>query len=352
MVEPCSGARRSLVEYRKLGNSNLKVSAIGLGSDTFGRDIDEETTVSIIHQALDWGVNYIDTADVYGWGGWSERYVGRAIKGKRSQFIVATKFGVGVSEDSPQGSSKAGLGSRSYVMKAVDASLKRLDTDYIDVYQFHMPDPTTPIEETLRALDDLVKTGKVRYIGCSNFSAWELCEALWISRCAKLSSFVSIQPRYSLLDRHPEDELVSCCQAYNIGVIPWYPLAGGFLTGKYRRGEAPAAGTRFSSNPALYGRMLTEANFDLLEKLQSFARERHHTMAELAIAWLTSHPWVSTVIAGVTKIEQVSGNIAAAEWKLTADDMAQIDRIMDYKAYSIFPIGPRKYTLPAEYLQG
>jgi aryl-alcohol dehydrogenase-like predicted oxidoreductase len=338
------------MEYRQLGKSELKVPVIGLGSDTFGRDIDEQTTAQIIDHALSLGVNYIDTADVYGWGGWAERYVGLAVKGKRSRFIIATKFGVKVSEDLAQGTSQEGLGSRKYITQAVEASLKRLNTDYIDLYQFHMPDPTTPVEETLRALDDLVRAGKVRYIGCSNFSGWELCEALWVSKAAGLNSFVSIQPRYSLLDRHIEEELIPCCQAYNVGVIPWYPLAGGFLTGKYRRGAAIPEGTRFSSNPAMYGRMLNDANFDLLEKLEAFAAERNHSMAELAIAWLASHQWCSTVIAGVTSKAQVSANVNAAEWKLSAEEMVKLDQATGYKIYSVFQIGPRKYSLPPGYL--
>jgi aryl-alcohol dehydrogenase-like predicted oxidoreductase len=338
------------MEYHNLGNSGLKVSVVGLGSDTFGREIDEKATADIINHALDLGINYIDTADVYGWGGKSEEFIGKAIKGKRSQFIIATKFGVGVSKDAPQGAPGEGLGSRDYVMKAVDASLKRLDTDYIDVYQLHQPDYTTPIEETLRALDVLVRAGKVRYIGCSNFSSWELCEALWISKVARLHSFISIEPRYNLLDRHIEEELVYCCQTYNIGVIPWYPLAAGFLTGKYRRGSRIPDGTRFSTNPKMYGMMLNDANFNLLEKLEAFALERNHTIAELAIAWLVSHSWVSTVIAGVTKSEQVSANVAAADWILTADDMAELDKTIGYRPYFVFPPKPRTYTLPPGYL--
>jgi len=338
------------MEYRSLGNSELKVSEVGLGSDTFGRDIDEQATIAIINHALELGINYIDTADVYGWGGRSEEFVGKAVKGKRSRFIIATKFGVGVDKNSPQGTPREGLGKRDYIMKAVDASLKRLDTDYIDIYQLHQPDPTTPIEETLRALDDLVRAGKVRYIGCSNFSAWELCEALWISQTAGLNSFISVEPRYNLIDRHIEEELVACCQAYNIGIIPWYPLAAGFLTGKYRRGEEIPAGTRFSSNPGMYGRMLNDVNFDQLDKLETFALEHGHSVAELAIAWLVSHPWVSTVIAGVTKTEQVSANVAAAGWKLTADEMAELDKALNYRMYSVFPAKSRQYVLPDGYL--
>ncbi len=339
------------MEYRILGGSGLRVSEVSIGGDTFGRDIDEPTTVSVINRALDLGINYIDTADVYGRGGGrSEEFIGRALKGRRSKVIVATKFGVAVGEGSQQFAQKDGLGSRAYIIKAVEASLRRLNMDYIDLYQFHQPDPATPIEETLRALDELVKSGKVRFIGSSNMAAWELCEALWVSKAAELRSFVSVQPRYSLLDRHCEEELAPLCQAYNIGLIPWYPLAGGFLTGKYRRGAGLPAGSRFGSNPDFYAWLLTDSNFDLLEKLQAFAAGRGHTVAELAIAWLVSHPWVSTVIAGVTKPEQVATNVAAASWKLTADEMAEIDRITGYKPYT--PPKPRQYSLPKEYLSG
>ena len=338
------------MNYRELGQSGLKVSEISLGGDTFGRDIDEKATQSVIRHALDLGINYIDTADVYGKdGGLSEEFVGRAIKGKRSQVILATKFGVAVGEGSQQFVSKEGLGTRAYIMKAVEASLKRLGTEYIDLYQFHMPDPTTPIEETLRAMDDLVKAGKVRFIGGSNLPAWELCEALWISKTAGLKSFVTVQPRYNLLDRHCEEELAPCCQAYRVGVIPWYPLAGGFLTGKYRRGAELPGGTRFGSNPPMYRWLLTDDNFNLLERLEKFALDRGHTIAELAIAWLLAHPWVNTVIAGVTRPEQLSGNVAATNWRLTDEEMQEIDRITDYKTYSEHR--PRKYILSEEYVR-
>jgi len=310
------------MEYRKLGNSGLKVSEIGLGGDTFGKWVDEQTSIAIINHALDLGTNFIDTADVYGGRGQSEEFVGKAVKDKRSQVLIATKFGMTMGEGPNEGG-----GSRHHIMSAVDASLKRLNTDYIDLYQIHWPDLTTPIEETLRALDDLVHAGKVRYIGCSNFAAWQLCEALWISKVNNLRSFVTVQPRYNFIDRHIEQDLVPCCQAYGIGVIPWYPLAAGFLTGKYRRGEAPSAGTRFGSDPRTYTQILSDANFDKLAKLQTFASQRGHSVAELAIAWLLSHPWVSTVIAGATKIEQLSANVAAAEWKLTANEVAKLEKI-------------------------
>ena len=338
------------MNYRILGKSGLKVSEISLGGDTFGRDVDEPMAQAVINHAFELGINYIDTADVYGRGGGkSEEIVGRAIKGKRSKIILATKFGVAVGEGSQQFASKDGLGSRAYIMKAVDASLKRLGTDYIDLYQFHQTDPATPIEETLSALDDLVKSGKVRFIGASNLPGWELCEALWVSKAAGLKSFVADQPRYNLLDRHCEDEIVPCCLNYSLGVIPWYPLAGGFLTGKYRRGAELPAGTRFQSNPPMYMWLLTDSNFDILEKLEKFAAQRGHTMAELAIAWLVSHPWITTVIAGVTKPQQVEGNVAAAQWRLTAEEMKEIDTLSDYRPYSAPK--PRKYSLPPGYLK-
>ena len=336
------------MEYRNIGNSELKVSEVSLGALTFS---DEQATAKIIDYAMELGINYIDTADAYGgYGGVSEKCVGKAIKGKRSQLIIATKFGVNITKEGQFGFSKDGLGSRAYIMQAVDASLKRLDTDYIDLYQYHMPDSATPIEETLRALDELVRAGKVRYIGCSNFAAWELCEALWVSRIAGLNSFVSIQQRYNLLDRNAEEELASCCQAYNISIIPWFPLAMGFLTGKYRRGEAPPPDSRFGRMPK-GGGMLNDANFDQLEKLEAFAKQHGHTIIELAIGWLVSHPWIPTVIAGVTKTEQVKANVDAAKWKLTTEEMAELDKAMNYHAYSIHPSRtPRKYTLPAGYL--
>lgn len=309
------------MEYRKLGNSGLKVSEIGLGGDTFGRWADEQTSIAIINHALDLGINFIDTADVYGGRGQSEEFIGKVVKGKRSQVFIATKFRTAMGEGPNEGG-----GSRHHIMSAVDASLRRLNTDHIDLYQIHSPDSTTPIEETLRALDDLVHAGKVRYIGCSNFAAWQLCEALWISKVNNLHSFVTEQPQYNLIDRHIEQDLVPCCQTYGIGVIPYYPLAAGFLTGKYRRGEAPPAGSRFNSEPS-YTQILSDANFDKLDKLQTFASQRGHSVTELAIAWLLSHPWVSTVIPGATKIEQVSANVTAVEWKLTANEVAQLEKI-------------------------
>jgi len=309
------------MEYRRLGSSGLNVSEVGLGSNNFGWRLDEPSSINVIDHAIDVGINFIDTADVYG-RGQSEEFIGKAVKSKRAQVLLATKFG------NPMGAGPNERGgSRHYIMQAVEASLKRLQTDYIDLYQMHIWDSTTPIEETLRALDDLVRAGKVRYIGCSNYAAWQLCEALWTSDVNNLESFVTVQPQYNLLNRSIEQELVPCCQAYGVGVIPFSPLASGFLTGKYRRGEEAPAGTRLASNPMMQSRVLTDRNFDQLAKLEAFAVQRGHGMGELAIAWLLSHPWLSTVIAGATNAEQVSANVAAGEWKLTAEEAAAVNQI-------------------------
>lgn len=309
------------MEYRKLGNSGLNVSEIGLGGNTFSWIIDEQTSASVINHAIDMGINYIDTADFYVRGG-SEEFVGKAIKGKRYQLIIATKFGKRMGE----GPNDRG-GSRYYVMRAVEASLKRLQTDYIDLYQMHEPDPGTSIEETLRALDDLVRSGKVRYIGTSNFAVWQIGEALGISKMNNLHSFVTEQPLYNLLNRKIEAELVPFAVAHNIGIIPWGPLAGGFLTGKYRQGEKIPAEYRLASGIGIYGKLFTDSNWDKLAKLEKFAIERGHSVGELAIAWLLAKPWVTTVIAGARDVEQVPANAAASRWKLTAKEVAEVDTI-------------------------
>ena len=308
------------MEYRELGKSGLKVSAIGLGTNAFGSRADEQTSIKTIEHALELGVNFIDTAESYTQGR-SEEIVGKAVNGKRSQAIIATKFGhvrtVGPKERG---------GSRSYIIKALENSLRRLNTDYIDLYYLHYPDTETPIEETLRALDDLVHAGKVHYIACSNFAAWQLCEAEWMSRLHNLEPFIAIQSRYNMLDRSIEQEIVPCCQAYGIGVVPWGPLASGFLTGKYAR--SPEIPARFSPSAGIYRDVFTEANFEKLAKLKTFARERSHSVGELAVAWLLSRPWLGSVITGATNAEQVSSNVAAGDWKLTAEDVAQLDKML------------------------
>ncbi len=309
------------MEYRKLGNSGLKVSELGLGGNNFGWWADEVTSIAVINYALESGINYFDTADVYDQGR-SEEFIGKALKGKREKVFIATKFGAPMGE----GPNDRG-GSRNYVMKSVEASLRRLQTDYIDLYQMHFPDPETPIEETLHSLHDLVQAGKVRYIGCSNFRAWQLCEALWASRVNHLSSFVTVQARYNILTRHIEPELIPCCRKYGIGVIPWGPLAGGFLTGKYHQGEKPPADARLAKVTKVWGHILTEDNFNKLAQLKAFAAERGHTVAELAIACLLAKPWISSVIAGARTVEQLSSNLPAIQWKLSEDDMSRVDAI-------------------------
>ncbi len=308
------------MEYRRLGKSGLKVSAIGLGTNAFGSRADEQTSIKTIEHALELGINFIDTAESYTQGR-SEEIVGKAVNGKRSQAIIATKFG----QVRTVGPKERG-GSRSYIIKALENNLRRLNTDYIDLYYLHSPDTETPIEETLRALDDLVHAGKVRYIACSNFAAWQLCEAEWTSRLHNLEPFIAIQSRYNMLDRSIEQEIVPCCQAYGIGVVPWGPLASGFLTGKYAR--SPEIPARFSPSPGIYRDVLTEANFGKLAKLKTFARERSHSVGELAVAWLLSRPWLGSVITGATNAEQVSSNVAAGDWKLTAEDVAQLDKML------------------------
>lgn len=308
------------MEYRPLGLSGFKVSAIGLGANNFGSRCSEKDSVRVMDQAIDLGINFIDTANTYS-GTKSEEIIGRALKGKRDKVILATKFGMSLGE----GPNQSG-GSRGHIMDAVEASLRRLQTDYIDLYQFHQPDPETPIEETMRALDDLVRQGKVRYIGSSNFAAWQISEANWTARSCNLNPFVTEQPYYNLLKRVAERELVPFSQANGIGIIPYFPLESGFLTGKYRRGEAIPEGTRMAKVPA-WQRVLTEKNFQILDKLEAFAAERDHTVGELAMAWLLAVPSVCSVIAGATRPEQVVENAKAADWHMTPEEKQAIDDI-------------------------
>ncbi len=338
------------MEYRRIGSTDLNVSVISIGGDTFGVHVDEAVTKTLVDCAIDSGINYIDTADVYGRRK-SEEFLGKALRGKRSKVIIATKFGAAVGPGKVPFARPDGLGRRQHIMQAVEASLKRLETDYIDLYQFHMPDPSTPIEETLRAVDDLVKAGKVRWFGCSNLLSWELCEALWVSRTSGLGSFQSIQSRFSLLDRYVEDEMIPCCQTYNVSLIPWFPLAGGLLTGKYRRGRPLPEGTRVSLNPEFYGDYLNDASFDLLEKFEAFSAERGYKILDLAFAWLLGHAVVPTVIAGVTRTEQIRANVAAADWKMTAEDMAALDKAIAYIPYSMRPHTRRQWGTPSIYRQ-
>ena len=308
------------MEYRYLGKSGLKVSAIGLGTNNFGRRLDADASALVINHALDMSVNMIDTSNSYG-DGYSEEYIGRALKGKREKAIIATKVSSTVGKGPNDGGN-----SRQHIMAEVENSLRRLKTDYIDLYQIHWHDPHVPIEETLRALDDLVRQGKVRYVGCSNFTAWQVCEAAWTSRTLGVTEFVSVQPRYSLMDREIEAELVPFCESYGVGILPYYPLANGFLTGKYQRGQGAPEGTRLAEGDR---GMFTDANFDLLERLEAFCGARGHTVLELAFAWLLANSAVSSVIAGATRVEQVVANANAASWQLTPYELADVNGIID-----------------------
>jgi len=304
------------METKLLGRSGLRVSVVGLGCNNFGMRCDQAQTRAVVAKALDLGVTLFDTADVYGPRGVSEEYLGKALENRRGDVIVATKFAM------PMGESPLMRGgSRRWVMKAAEASLRRLGTDYIDLYQMHFPDAGTPIEETLRALDDLVRQGKVRYVGCSNFSGWQVVEAAWTAKSANLAQFVSAQNFYNLLERNVEKELVPACNAYGLGVLPYFPLASGLLTGKYKRGEAAPAGTLLSA--ARFAGALNDKNFDRMEKLAQFAAGAGHTLLKLAIGWLASQPHVPSVISGATSPEQVEANVRAAEWKLSAAELAK-----------------------------
>ncbi len=308
------------MRYRTLGKSGLQVSVVGLGCNNFGRRLDEAATARVVHMAIDCGITLFDTADVYG-SGESESYLGAALRGRRDQAVIATKFASSMGE----GPYNKG-GSRRYIYKAVEDSLRRLDTDYIDLYQMHWPDPATPIEETLSALNDLVHQGKVRYIGSSNFAGWQIADAAWISRTEHLAPFISAQNQYSLLNRSIEHDVIPACERFGVGMLPYSPLANGLLTGKYRRGQPAPDGTRLAGSPRA-GEMLSDQNFDVVEGLERFAKERGITLLDVAIGGLAAQPAVDSVIAGATKPEQIEANVKAGSWVPTPEDLAEIDRI-------------------------
>jgi aryl-alcohol dehydrogenase-like predicted oxidoreductase len=310
------------VELRPLGTSGLRVSATGLGCNNFGGRIDFEASRRVVHKALDLGINVFDTADTYGERGRSEEYLGRILGPRRADVIVATKFGLPMSDGAPERNA-----SSRYVMAAAEASLKRLGTDWIDLYQIHFPDPHTPIEETLTALDQLVRDGKVRHVGLANFEIWQLVDAVRTARGLGLSAPVSLQHQYSLLVQDAAQELLPMAANFGMGFLPYYPLAGGFLTGKYKRGAPLPEGTRLATTKRLADRYLTKRNWGLADKLTAFATARGHSLLELAFAWLLAHEPVASVIAGATRPEQVEANVAAAHWSLTADDMDAIDAL-------------------------
>jgi aryl-alcohol dehydrogenase-like predicted oxidoreductase len=309
------------VEYRQLGNSGARVSVIGLGTNQFGNKVDQQGVDILIGGAIDLGINFIDTADVYSRGR-SEETLGAALKGRWDKVVFATK----VRSSMGDGPNDQGA-SRYHIVSGVEASLRRLGTDHIDLYQIHSWDATTPIEEMLRALDDLVRAGKVRYVGASNFAAWQLARANTLAELRGWAPFITIQPHYHMLERGIEHELIPYCNAFNVGILPYFPLAGGFLTGKYHRGEPAPAGSRGESSPYVQ-RYMTDANYAKVEKLAAWATERSHSMGELAHAWLLAQPQVSSVISGATKLEQVQANARAAGWKLSADELAQVNAVL------------------------
>lgn len=302
------------MRYNRLGNSGLQVSVVGLGGNTFGRYVDAAGTARIVHRALELGINFFDTADVYS-AGVSEQYLGQALRGHRDRALIATKVAIEMGE----GPNNAGL-SRQHIVDGVENSLRRLGVDHIDLLQTHRWDPVTPVAETMRALDDLVRAGKVRYIGCSNYAAWQLTEALWIADKQGYTPFVSVQPRYNLFDRTIERELLPACRRLGVGVIPFSPLAGGVLTGKYLGGQRPA-GARGLDQPGFFERQLAGHDDAAVARLAEWAGERGHTIGELALAWLASHSEVATIIAGATGVEQVEANARAAEWALAPDEI-------------------------------
>jgi aryl-alcohol dehydrogenase-like predicted oxidoreductase len=316
--------RRCKMDYRTLGVSKLLVSSVGLGCNNFGIRCDFEQTRAVVHKALDLGVTLFDTADSYGRRGGSERLLGEILGPRRNDIVLATKFGSAMDDE---GTRKGA--SRRYVMSAVEASLRRLRTDWIDLYQLHHPDPSTPIEETLRALDDLMSQGKIRYIGCSNLSAVELVQAHSTALRCNLHPFASAQNEYSVLRRDLEREAILAMRALGIGLLPYFPLASGLLTGKYRRDDIPA-GTRLASPRAHEAIFRSDANWSLIEKLDQYCVERGRSLLELAISWLLSKPIVSSVIAGATKPEQLEQNVSAARWTLTAAELADVDRLCEF----------------------
>ncbi len=311
------------MKVRNVGRSGLKVSVLGLGCNNFGGRSDAEATRKVIHAALDLGITLFDTADAYPMGaaGKSEELIGQWLGPRRQDIVLATKFGAALAPGKPRDA------SRRYVMSAVEDSLRRLKTDWIDLYQVHFLDPQTPVEETLRALDDLVRQGKVRYIGCSNFPAWRVVDALWTASELNLNGFICCQDEYSLVVREAERELIPAIASHGLGLLPFFPLASGLLTGKYRKDAPPPQGARLSGGNMLSDRFLSEGNYAVAARLEAFAVDRGRSLLELAFSWLLAQPVVPSVIAGATRPEQLGQNAKAVDWALSADDLAQVDRL-------------------------
>jgi len=306
------------METRRIGGeSGFDITIVGLGCNAFGRRIDQEASTKVINGALDAGITFFDTAEGYG-NGLSEIYIGNALKGRRDQVKLATKVGYNMLHVKGKGK-----GSRENIRVAIDLSLENLQTDYVDLYQLHRPDPSTPIEETLGAFDELRTEGKIRLFGCSNYSGEQMSEAIAAAEAAGYQGFVTAQNKWNVLQREIENDLIPVCANNNVGVLPFYPLEMGLLTGKYRRGEGAPAGTRLDGDARL-----SSADFDTLEALEEFARARGHDLITLAVSWLASQPVTVSVIAGATRYEQMAQNAAAASWKITAEDLTEIDRIV------------------------
>lgn len=309
------------MQTRKIGR--LDVSLVGLGTNNFGRRCDQAQTSAVIDVALDSGINLLDTADIYGPKGLSEEFIGKALKGKRDRVVLATKFGFQIDEDPTHKG-----GSARWISEAIEGSLRRLKTDRVDLYQMHFPDQEVAIEETLTALDRLVQDGKVLEIGCSNYSGAQIDEAMAASQSNDLTRFVSAQNHYNLLERSPEAEVIPACERHGLGILPYFPLANGMLTGKYRRGQDPPEGTRMSRmSGEQRDWVLSDRHFDIIEKLGAFAAERGHTLLDLAFSWLSSQSTVVSVIAGATKPDQVKANAGAASWELSKEELAEVDSI-------------------------
>ncbi len=324
------------MNYRKLGSSGILVSEIGLGTNNFGRRLDYSESEEVINHALDSEINLLDTADMYS-NGLSEEYIGKAIKNKRDQVIIASKGGMNpmpsptdtkVAQRVNEGPNKSGLSS-VHLKRSVEESLSRLDTDYIDLYQTHIFDPYTNQEETLRALDDLISAGKIRYIGCSNYMAWELVEGIHISKRYGWSEFTTIQPEFSMFEREPESELIHACDKYNVGILPYFPLASGFLTGKYKRDSIPEGGRLSGGGHSAWSeKWLTEENFNTIENLEKWASNKGITMVQLAFAWLLTKKSVSSVIAGATSKAQIDSNITGSGIKLNEEEIIEINKLL------------------------
>jgi aryl-alcohol dehydrogenase-like predicted oxidoreductase len=318
---------RSHLEQKNLGLSGLRVSIVGLGGNNFGGRLDAAGTRAVVHRALDSGITFFDTADTYGRrgggeAGLSETYLGEALGARRKDIVLATKFG------HPMDAAGVKKGaSRGYIATAVEASLTRLKTDWIDLYQMHAPDPLTPVEETMRALDDLVRQGKIRCIGCSNTPAWRFVDANWQARSNGGSRFMSCQDEYSLVNRKIETDLVPAALSQGMGVLPFYPLASGLLTGKYKPGTPAPLGSRFAKPERFETRFQTDATLQKVENLRAFAETRDHTILELAMSWLAAQRVVGSIIAGATDPGQVESNANAVSWKLTPEELKEIDNL-------------------------